>query len=264
MPRFAANLAYLFTERPLIERFGAAAAAGFKAVELQCPYDHARPRCKAEIDKHGLTQLGINTAVGGRDGDSGLGAVPGPRARLGVVFKQALDYTVAIGGSAIHCMAGMVPPEQRPAAETDLHRQSVRARPTWRRRKQRHAADRADQHRATGRTIFSPASSRPPTSSPRSARPNVKIQFDFYHVQIVSGDLITRFEKHLPLIGHVQIAAVPSRAEPDEGEINYPAVFAALDRLGWAGWTACEYKPRGAHRGRPRLGPALWPRCPAG
>ena len=66
-----------------------------------------------------------------------------------------------------------------------------------------------------------------------------------------------RFEKHLPLIGHVQIAAVPSRAEPDEGEINYPAVFAALDRLGWSGWTACEYKPRGAHRGRPRLGQAL-------
>ena len=73
-------------------------------------------------------------------------------------------------------------------------------------------------------------------------------------MQIVSGDLITRFEKHLPLIGHVQIAAVPSRAEPDEGEINYPAVFAALDRLGWKGWTACEYKPRGAHRGWPWLG----------
>ena len=85
----------------------------------------------------------------------------------------------------------------------------------------------------------------------------MKIQFDFYHVQIVSGDLIRRFEKHLPLIGHVQIAAVPSRAEPDEGEINYPGVFAALDRLGWAGWTACEYKPRGAHRGRARLGPDI-------
>ena len=85
----------------------------------------------------------------------------------------------------------------------------------------------------------------------------MKIQFDFYHVQIVGGDLITRFEKHLPLVGHVQIAAVPSRAEPDEGEINYPGVFEALDRLGWAGWTACEYRPRGAHRGRPRLGPSL-------
>ena len=75
-------------------------------------------------------------------------------------------------------------------------------------------------------------------------RPNVKIQFDFYHVQITSGDLHKRFEKFLPAIGHVQIAAVPSRAEPDEGEVNFPAVFDALDRLGYAGWIGCEYKPR--------------------
>ena len=102
--------AYLFTERPLLERFGAAAAAGFKAVELQAPYDHTPAALKAEIDKHGLTQLGINTFVGGRPGDSGLGAVPGRERDWDVVFKQALDYTVAIGGSAIHCMAGVVPP----------------------------------------------------------------------------------------------------------------------------------------------------------
>ncbi len=243
MPRFAANLAYLFTERPLLERFGAAAAAGFKAVELQAPYDHTPAALKAEIDKHGLTQLGINTFVGSRPGDSGLGAVPGRERDWDAVFKQALDYTVAIGGSAIHCMAGVVPPEQRPAAERTFVANLTRA------------ADLAKDKNVTlliepintarPAELFSQlASSRPPTSSPRSARPNVKIQFDFYHVQIVSGDLITRFEKHLPLIGHVQIAAVPSRAEPDEGEINYPGVFAALDRLGWSGWTACEYKPR--------------------
>ena len=117
MPRFAANLAYLFTERPLIERFAAAAAAGFKAVELQFPYDHAPSAIRAEIERHGLTQLGVNTAVGSRDGDSGLAAVPGRERDWDVVFKQALDYAVAIGGSAIHCMAGKVPPEQRPAAE---------------------------------------------------------------------------------------------------------------------------------------------------
>ncbi len=74
--------------------------------------------------------------------------------------------------------------------------------------------------------------------------PNVRIQFDFYHVQIIGGDLIKRFEKFLPVIGHVQIAAVPTRHEPDEGEINYPAVFAAIDRLGYSGWIGCEYKPR--------------------
>ena len=263
MPRFAANLAYLFTERPLLERFGAAAAAGFKAVELQAPYDHTPSALKAEIDKHGLTQLGINTFVGGRPGDSGLGAVPGRERDWDVVFKQALDYTVGDRRQRdpLHGRHGAAGAAAGGGA--DLHRQSVaRGRPGQ--GQERHLADRADQPRATGRIIFSTAIEQAADIIAKVGRPNVKIQFDFYHVQIVSGDLITRFEKHLPLIGHVQIAAVPSRAEPDEGEINYPAVFAALDRLGWTGWTACEYKPRGAHRGWPGLGPGLWPRRPPG
>ena len=242
MPRFAANLAYLFTERPLLERFGAAAAAGFKAVELQAPYDHTPSALKSEIDKHRLTQLGINTFVGSRPGDSGLGAVPGRERDWDVVFKQALDTTVAIGGSAIHCMAGVVPTEQRPAAEKTFIANLTRA------------ADLANDKGVT--LLIEPINQRDRPNYfltrieqaadiiAKVGRPNVKIQFDFYHVQIVSGDLITRFEKHLPLVGHVQIAAVPSRAEPDEGEINYPAIFAQLDRLGWKGWTACEYKPR--------------------
>ena len=124
---------------------------------------------KAEIDKHGLTQLGINTFVGSRPGDFGLGAVPGRERDWDIVFKQALDYTVAIGGSAIHCMAGIVPPEQRPAAERTFIANLTRA------------ADLAREHnvtcliepinRATGRIISSPGSSRPPTSLPRSASP---------------------------------------------------------------------------------------------
>ena len=242
MPRFAANLAYLFTERPLIERFGAAAAAGFKAVELQFPYDQSPAAVRAEIEKHGLTQLGVNTAVGGRDGDSGLAAVPGRERDWDVVFKQALNFTVAIGGSGIHCMAGKVPPEQRPAAERVFVENLSRS------------ADLAAARNVT--LLIEPINTRDRPNYflsrveqaadiiAKTGKPNVKIQFDFYHVQIMSGDLLSRFEKHLPLIGHVQIAAVPSRAEPDEGEINYPGVFAALDRLGWKGWTACEYKPR--------------------
>ena len=243
MPRFAANLAYLFTERPLIERFGAAAAAGFRAVELQFPYDHAPSAIKAELKRHGLTQLGVNTALGAREGDSGLAAVPGRERDWEPVFKQALDYVAAIGGSAIHCMTGKVPPEQRPAAERTLIANVARA------------ADLAREKNIT--ILLEPINPRDRpnyflTRVEQAAdligkigRPNVKIQFDFYHVQIVGGDLLTRFEKHLPLIGHVQIAAVPSRAEPDEGEVNYGNVLAALDRLGWAGWVACEYRPRG-------------------
>jgi len=149
---------------------------------------------------------------------------------------------VAIGGSAIHCMAGTVPTEQRPAAERTFIANLTRA------------ADLAQEKGVT--CLIEPINQRDRPNYflsrieqaadivAKVGRPNVKIQFDFYHVQIASGDLIARFEKHLPLVGHVQIAAVPSRAEPDEGEINYPGVFAALDRLGWSGWTACEYRPR--------------------
>jgi NAD(P)-dependent dehydrogenase (short-subunit alcohol dehydrogenase family) len=118
MPRFAANLAYLFTERPLIERFAAAAAAGLKAVELQLPYDLAPAVVKAELDRHGLTVLGLNTASGRlKAGEFGIAAVPGCEQEFAAVFKQALDYITAIGGCQIHCLAGKVAPEQRPAAD---------------------------------------------------------------------------------------------------------------------------------------------------
>ena len=207
MPRFAANLAFLFTERPLLERFAAAAAAGFKAVELQFPYDHPPSAIKAEIDRNGLTMLGVNTRAGE---EAGLAAVPGRERDFAARFTEALDYVVAIGGRSIHCMAGTVLPEQRPAAERIFIANLTRA------------ADIAAVD-----------------------RPNVRMQFDFYHAQIVGGDLITRFTKLLPFVGHVQVAAVPSRAEPDEGEVNYPAIFSALDRLGYSGWVGCEYKPRG-------------------
>src|ERR1700685_3369590 len=115
MPRFAANLGYLFTERPLIERFGAAAAAGFKAVELQFPYDVAPSAVKAELERHVLVQLGVNTPIGP---EFGLAALPGREREFDAAFKRALDYVTAIGGTAIHCMAGVVPVNERPAAET--------------------------------------------------------------------------------------------------------------------------------------------------
>jgi 2-dehydrotetronate isomerase len=244
VPRFAANLAYLFTERPLIERFGAAAAAGFRAVELQLPYDHAPSAVRAELERHGLTVLGINTAPGtSAAGEFDTAAVPGREQEFDTLFKQALDYVTAIGGCQIHCLAGKVPPEQRPAAETTFIRNLARA------------ADAAREKNIT--LLIEPINPRDRpdyflTRAEHAAdiiakveRPNLRIQFDFYHAQIVGGDLIRRFEKHLPLVGHVQIAAVPSRREPDEGEVNYPEIFAMLDRVGYGGWIGCEYRPRG-------------------
>jgi hydroxypyruvate isomerase len=242
MPRFAANLGYLFTERPLIERFGAAASAGFQAVELQFPYDTSAAAVRAEIERHELQILGTNTARGGAN-EFGLAAVPGRERDFAALFQQALDYISAIGGTAIHCLAGHVAPEQRPAAERTFVGNLERA---------------ADAAAAKGVTcLIEPINPRDRPNYflnhvehaadivAKLDRPNVRVQFDFYHAQIVGGDLITRFEKHLPVVGHVQIASVPDRHEPDEGEINYRAVHAAVDRLGYRGWVAAEYRPRG-------------------
>ena len=244
MPRFAANLAYLFTERPLLARFAAAAAAGFKAVELQLPYDHAPAAVKAELDRHGLTMLGVNTAPGhSQAGEFGVAAVPGHEQEFAALFKQALDYVTAIGGCQIHCLAGKVPPHDRPAAEAVFVRNLSRA------------ADAAAERNIT--LLIEPINPRDRpeyflTRAEQAAdviakveRPNVRMQFDFYHAQIVGGDLVRRFEKAFPVVGHVQIAAVPSRHEPDEGEVNYPEIFATVDRAGFTGWIGCEYRPRG-------------------
>ena len=175
-------------------------------------------------------------------GEFGVAAIPGREQEFAALFRQALDYVTAIGGCQIHCLAGKVPPEQRPAAETTFIRNLA------------HAADAAAEQNVT--LLIEPINPRDRpdyylTRAEHAAdiiakvgRPNVRIQFDFYHVQIVAGDLIRRFEKHRPVIGHVQVAAVPSRHEPDEGEVNYPEIFAALDRLGYANWVGCEYRPR--------------------
>src|ERR1039458_135137 len=117
MPRFAANLGYLFTDRSLLERIDAAAASGFRAIELQFPYDVPASAVKAAIARNKLTILGVNTPPGERDGEFGLAAVPGREKDWQVLFARALDYITAIGGSAVHCLAGKVAPEQRPAAE---------------------------------------------------------------------------------------------------------------------------------------------------
>jgi hydroxypyruvate isomerase len=240
MPRFAANLGFLFTDRPLVERFGAAAAAGFEAVELQFPYDLPAETVRTEIDRYDLTMLGINTRL---TPESGLAAVPGRERDFAALFKQALDYASIIGARAIHVMAGAVADGDRPAAERTFVANLVRA------------ADLADPWNINLYIEAINLRDRPNYFLHRVEqaadilaevdRPNVRLQFDFYHAQIAGGDLLRRFEKVLPRVAHVQIAGVPSRAEPDEGEVNYPAIFEAIDRLGYRGWVGCEYTPRG-------------------
>jgi len=243
MPRFAANLGYLFTDRPLLERISAAAAAGFKAIELQFPYDVPATAVKAAIEKNKLTILGLNTPRGEREGEFGLAAVPGRERDWQVLFGRALDYANTIGASAVHCLAGKVAPEQRPAADRVFVDNLARA---------------ADMAAAKSiRLLIEPINGRDRPNYflnhvehaadviGKIGKSNIRIQFDFYHAQIVGGDLIHRLEKFLPVVGHLQCAAVPSRHEPDEGEINYPAVFEAVDKFGYQGWIGAEYRPRG-------------------
>jgi 2-dehydrotetronate isomerase len=241
MPRLAANLAYLFTERPPLERFAAAAAAGFTAVELQTPYDQPAAAVRREIERRGLTMLGINTPAAS-GGENGVAGVPGREQEFDVLFRRALDYAAAIGARTIHCLTGRVPVEQTVAAEDVLAANLARAadlaagqglglliEPLNRRDRPENLLHLPEQAAAIIAKV---------------ARPNVRMQFDFYHVQIEAGDLTTRFQHALASVGHVQIAAVPSRAEPDEGEVNYADLLRMIDRSGYAGWVGCEYKPR--------------------
>jgi hydroxypyruvate isomerase len=241
MPRFAANLAFLFADRPLIERPAAAAAGGFRAVETQFPYATPAQALRVQVESHGLTMLGINTGLGG-EGQFGLAAVPGRERDFEALFTQALDYAFAAGGRSVHCLAGRVADGTHAAAERTFVANLSRA------------ADQAAEMDIA--LLIEPLNSRdrpdyflnrPEQAADiiaRVGRPNLRMQFDFYHAHIMGGDLLRRFEAHRPLIGHVQVAAVPSRHEPDEGEVNYAEIFKALDAMGYDGWIGAEYLPR--------------------
>jgi hydroxypyruvate isomerase len=242
MPNFSANLGFLWTELPLPERIAAASRAGFRAVELHAPYDYPAEMIADACRQHGVKLLGINTPAGGQPGDNGLAAVPGREREAMADIDQAFDYAHAAGATAVHVMAGRIAPEQKVEARRVLGEAL------------RHAAGRAEalglvaliepinQRNIPGYFYASVEEAAEIVAEIGSA--NLKIMFDFYHVAILQGDVIMRLRRHLAAIGHVQIAAVPSRAEPDEGEIAYRAIFAELDALGYDGWVGCEYRPR--------------------
>lgn len=239
MPRFSANLGFLWPDRPLLDRIAAAAAAGFPAVEMHWPYEVPAETVRDCCATHGVHLLGLNTAVGGA-GEFGLAALPGRESEFDASLKQAVTYAQKAGARSVHVMAGVVPEDQRSRARDVMLRNLFRA----------------TQHAPELTFLLEPLN---PRDMPRYfystleeamsliteiGAPNLKLMFDVYHVGVTEGDILTRLERHLPHIGHVQIAAVPSRAEPDEGEINFPAIFAKLDSLAYGGWVGCEYKPR--------------------
>jgi 2-dehydrotetronate isomerase len=244
MPRFAANLTMMFTDVPFPARFERAARAGFSAVEFLFPYDHAPEEVAGWLKDHRLQNVLFNLPPGDWGaGERGLTAVPGREAEFRESVATALRYADALGTPTLHAMAGLVPS----GVEWDACRRTYVENLKF----------AAAAIGATGRTLVIEAinprdmpgfflTSQKQAHALREAiaSPHVKVQMDFYHAQIVDGDLAMCFRTHAAHIGHVQIASVPARHEPDEGEVNYPFLFDLLDELGYAGWVGCEYRPR--------------------
>lgn len=243
MPRFAANLTMMFNEYPFLDRFSAAADAGFDAVEYLFPYEHPVDEIAKRLSANGLTQALFNMPPGDwAKGERGLAAIPGREQEFQSGVAKALDYAKATGVKRLHMMAGLASLNDQSALQT--YRRNIE-----------YAADALAKHNLD--LLLEPINSR---NMPGYALnsfdfaasliqefsiPNLKLQFDIYHCQIIHGDVTMRLRALLPVTGHVQIASVPSRNEPDNEELNYSFLFAELDRLTYTGFVGCEYNPRG-------------------
>ncbi|MEF2553937.1 TIM barrel protein [Aurantimonas sp. A2-1-M11] len=236
--RFSANLGFLWQELALPDAIRRAAATGFDAVECHFPYEVDAASVKAALDETGLSMLGLNTRRGERDGDFGLAALPDRVEEARAAIDEAIGYAKAIGAGAVHVMAGKSQglDGAKAAFEANLAYACEAAGDMT------ILIEPINQRDAPG--YFLSYQDQAADIVARVARPNLKIMFDCYHAQIMEGDLIKRFEQHLPMIGHLQIAAVPSRAEPDEGEIAYDRLLPAMADLGWDGFVGAEYRPR--------------------
>ncbi|WP_432697037.1 2-oxo-tetronate isomerase [Marinobacterium sp. YM272] len=246
MPRFAANLSMLFTELPFLERFEAAARAGFNAVEYLFPYDFPAQEIKQRLDAHRLEQVLFNAPPGDwQAGERGLAALPGREEEFARGIEQAIAYARVLGNRRIHVMAGVVGGDLSPEAAKTCYVNNLRS-----------AARQAAQHGLRimvepinnidmpGYLVNYPAQAR--ALIEEIAEDNVGLQLDLYHCQMMQGRVTQTMKELFGLIEHVQIAGVPGRHEPDIGELNYAYILAELDCLGYAGSVGCEYNPQGA------------------
>src|SRR3989344_1703360 len=245
MPRFAANLSMLYNDVDFLDRFAAAARDGFKAVEYLFPYAYPAQELAARLQANGLQQVLFNAPPGNWDGgERGLACLPGREAEFREGIAKAIEYAQALQCPRIHVMAGLVTRGADAAMVRAPYTATVRS-----------AAERAAPHGIqillepiNGRDMPGFFLSRQDQAHVLIAEigaPNVKVQMDLYHCQIVEGDLAMKVRQYLPTgnVGHFQIAGVPERHEPDVGEINYTYLFKLLDSLGYDGWIGCEYRP---------------------
>ena len=243
MPRFAANLSMLFTEAPFLDRFELAAKAGFEAVEFLFPYAFPAEEIRQRLDANRLKLVLHNLPAGDWDaGERGIACHPDRVADFEAGVAQAIRYAKALGVGQLNCLAGKAPAG---VAEDVLRKTFVG--------NLRFAA--AELKKAGLRLLIEPVNSYdiPGFYLNRTAQAlaildevgadNAFVQYDIYHAQRMEGELAATAQKHLARIGHIQLADNPGRNEPGTGEINYPFLFAHLDRIGYDGWIGCEYKP---------------------
>jgi len=243
MPKFAANLSMLFTEEDFLDRFEAAAQAGFQGVEYLFPYDYDPEQIKERLEANGLTQVLFNLPAGEWGaGERGIGCHPDRVEEFREGVDRAIEYAKTLGCRQVNCLAGI-----KPAGVSDDEARQTLVENL------RFAADKLAQEDIL--LIAEPINTRdiPGFFLNRTEQAlvlfdevgsdNLKLQYDIYHMQIMEGDLAPTIEKHFNRIAHVQLADNPGRHEPGTGEINYPFLFGQLDRLGYDGWIGCEYTP---------------------
>ena len=246
MPRFAANLSMLYPEHDFLDRFAAAARDGFRAVEYLFPYAHEPAVLAQRLADSGLQQVLFNGPPGDWDaGERGIACLPGREDEFRRGFEQALDYAQALACPRVHVMAGLAPA----GADRAQLQATYEGNLAW---AARHAA-------SAGRDVLiEPINTRdiPGFFLNRQdeahrvvqaiGAANLKVQMDLYHCQIVEGDVAMKLRRYLPTgrVGHLQIAGVPERHEPDVGELHYPYLFALIHSLGWREPIGAEYRPR--------------------
>jgi 2-dehydrotetronate isomerase len=243
MPRFAANLSMMFQEHEFLDRFAAASSAGFKGVEFLFPYDFSIADVQDAAKSAGIEIALFNLPPGDWEkAERGLAAMPGREADFAEALDKAICYAVPLGCKRLHMMAGI------PGGDADL----AQCRATYVSNLKYAAPKLAD---AGIMGLIEPINTRDIPGYfinyqqdghdvlANVGADNLMVQMDFYHVQIMEGDIAMRFQKHQAGVGHIQIAGSPGRHEPDIGEINHPYLFEMLDDLGYDGWIGCEYRP---------------------
>jgi 2-dehydrotetronate isomerase len=248
MPKFAANLTMMYTEHAFLDRFAAAAKDGFTAVEYLFPYDFSTQDLRMSLADNGLKQALFNAPPGDWEaGERGIASLPGRENEFRKSIAHGIDYATVLGNKKLHVMAGLIQPGQLREKHRLVYLKNLE-----------YAATEAQAYGIT--IVIEPINTRDipgfflnrqddaQAICEEVGAPNLQVQFDIYHCQIVEGDIAVKLKRDMNRqqagIGHIQIAGVPDRHEPNSGELNYPYLFDLIDSLGYEGWIGCEYRPK--------------------